>query len=206
MTLAQPDRRVLQAARSGDQRAFQTIVESYRQPVLGYIRRLVRDPCLAEDLTQEVFLRIYERLPGFSDRCLFTTWLFQVTKNRVIDELRAERRRPQPQPLLEALSALEDRSDNGRHTETVEAIWQAVAELDPRLRLALLLREVAGLSYREIADVLETDLGTIKWRIYQARESVQHSLQQRGLGAHQQTEPTPPRPTLQGASALTHLS
>ena len=195
------DWRVLQAARGGDQGAFHTLVESYREPVLGYIRRLVRDPCLAEDLTQEVFLRVYQRLPSFSDRCLFTTWLFQVTKNRVIDELRAARRRPQPELVLDALSALEDRRDHGQHNETVEAIWQAVAELDLSLKMALLLRDVVGLSYREIADVLESDLGTVKWRIHRARENVQQSLHQRGLGIHQNAEPTPLHQALPAASA-----
>jgi RNA polymerase sigma-70 factor, ECF subfamily len=201
MALAQPDRRVLQAARGGDEGAFQTLVESYREPVLGYIRRLVRDPCLAEDLTQEVFLRVYQRLPSFSERCLFTTWLFQVTKNRVIDELRAARRRPQPELLLEAVSALEDRRDHGQHNETVEAIWQAVAELDLSLKMALLLRDVVGLSYREIADVLESELGTVKWRIHRARENVQQALHQRGLGIHHNAASTPLQPALPGPSA-----
>src|SRR5216684_3403808 len=141
MAFAQPDPRVLRAASQGDQRAFQTIVEAYRQPILRYVERFVRDPCLAEDITQEVFLRAYQRLPSFSDRCLFTTWLFQVTKNRVIDELRADARRPQAELPLDAIPSLEDHSGHDQHNETIEAIWEAVADLEPNLKTTLLLRD-----------------------------------------------------------------
>jgi len=181
MAFAQPDPRVLRAASQGDQRAFQTIVEAYRQPILRYVERFVRDPCLAEDITQEVFLRAYQHLPTFSDRCLFTTWLFQVTKNRIIDQLRAEKRRPQPELSLEALLPLEAHDTHGEHSETVGAIWQAIADLDQPLKMSLLLRDVAGLTYIEIAEALEADLGTVKWRIYKAREAVQQAVTHQGL-------------------------
>ena len=94
MSLAQPDLAVLRKAQRGDERAFSLIVRAYEAPVFNYVLRLVGDRSLAEDLTQEVFLRVYQGLPKFSLRCRFTTWLFQVTKNRVLDELRAHERRP----------------------------------------------------------------------------------------------------------------
>jgi RNA polymerase sigma-70 factor, ECF subfamily len=183
MALAQPAPRILRAARQGDPRAFQEIVESYRQPVLGYVRRLVHDQGLAEDLTQEIFFRVYQRLPGFSGRCLFTTWLFQVTKNRVVDELRAQQRRPRTEVPIDALSSLEAPDEGSQHDETVHAIWDAVAELELNLKLPLLLRDVAGLSYLEIADVLEIELSAVRWRIYRAREIVQDAVRSRGLGS-----------------------
>ena len=85
----QPDFGVLRKAQRGDERAFNLIVRAYETPVYNYVLRLVGDQALAEDLTQGVFLRVYQGLPKFSLRCRFTTWLFQVTKNRVLDELRA---------------------------------------------------------------------------------------------------------------------
>src|SRR5207344_3654592 len=81
-------------AQRGDDRAFAIIVRSYQTPVYNYVLRMVGDRSLAEDLTQEVFLRVYQGLARFSSRSKFTTWLFQVTKNRVLDELRASERRP----------------------------------------------------------------------------------------------------------------
>ncbi len=182
MTLPQLDRRVVQAAIRGDTRAFDQIVETYRPAVLRYVSRMVRDPELAEDLVQDVFLNVYQRLPGFSSRSLFTTWLFQVSKNRVIDELRAAQRRPLANGPIESLALLEERAPaSSDEHEIVEAIWRAVPLLEEEMKMSLLLRDVAGFSYREIADLLETDLGTVKWRIFRAREIIQETLAQEGL-------------------------
>ena len=85
MPLAQPDLGVLRKAQRGDERAFSLIVRAYEVPVFNYVMRLVGDRALAEDLTQEVFIRVFQGLPKFSLRSKFTTWLFQVTKNRVLD-------------------------------------------------------------------------------------------------------------------------
>ena len=105
MSLPQPDLGVLRKAQRGDERAFSLIVRAYELPVYNYVLRLVGDRSLAEDLTQEVFLRVYQGLPSFSLRCRFTTWLFQVTKNRVLDELRALERRPRAVVNLEDIAA-----------------------------------------------------------------------------------------------------
>src|SRR4030081_4096791 len=94
MPLQQPDFGVLRKAQRGDERAFTLIVRTYERPVFNYVMRLVGDRALAEDLTQEIFLRVFQGLPRFSLRSKFTTWLFQVAKNRVLDELRAVERRP----------------------------------------------------------------------------------------------------------------
>ena len=107
MPLPQPDHLLLRRAQKGDERAFQAILEMYERPVFNYVLRMVGDRALAEDLTQEIFLRIYQGLPGFSLRCRFTTWLFQVAKNRVLDELRARERKPQAVVTLDDLPPLE---------------------------------------------------------------------------------------------------
>src|SRR5439155_17963 len=93
LSLPQPDHGVLRKAQRGDERAFSIIVRAYQIPVYNYVLRMVGDRSLAEDLTQEVFLRVFQGLPRFSLRSKFTTWMFQVTKNRVLDELRATERR-----------------------------------------------------------------------------------------------------------------
>src|SRR5437764_13207742 len=107
MSLTQPDLGVLRKAQRGDERAFSLILRAYETPVFNYVLRLVGDRSLAEDLTQEVFLRVYQGLPKFSLRCRFTTWLFQVTKNRVLDELRALERRPRAVMAREDAPAFE---------------------------------------------------------------------------------------------------
>jgi len=181
LSLQQPDLGVLRKAQRGDERAFAIIVRAYETPVFNYVLRLVGDRALAEDLTQEVFLRVYQGLPKFSLRCKFTTWLFQVTKNRVLDELRASERRPRHLVALDDVPPLEVMDAPIERGETVDALWRAIEGLSTDLKMALLLRDVAGLSYTEIADALEVTLATVKWRIYKAREEVQIALEREGV-------------------------
>ena len=147
MSLPQPDLGVLRKAQRGDERAFAIIVRTYEQPVFNYIVRLTGDRNLAEDLTQEVFLRVFQGLSGFSLRSRFTTWLFQVTKNRVLDELRALERRPRAVVALEDVPPLEVVDAPVERAESIDALWRAVERLNPDLKMALLLRDIVGLSY-----------------------------------------------------------
>ena len=191
MALPQPDHGVLRKAQRGDERAFNLIVRAYETPVYNYVLRLVGDRSLAEDLTQEVFLRVYQGLPKFSLRCRFTTWLFQVTKNRVLDELRASERRPRSVVTLDDIPPLEVLDAPVERVEAMDAVWRAVDALNVDLKMALLLRDVVGLSYTEIADSLEITLATVKWRIYKAREEVQLALGREGItfGTPSEAEP-----------------
>ncbi len=188
MALPQPDFGVLRKAQRGDERAFNLIVRAYETPVYNYVLRLVGDRALAEDLTQEVFLRVYQGLPKFSLRCRFTTWLFQVTKNRVLDELRASERRPRSVVTIDDIPPLEVLDAPVEQVEAMDAVWRSVDDLNVDLKMALLLRDVVGLSYTEIADSLEITLATVKWRIYKAREEVQLALAREGITFGEQTE------------------
>ena len=156
-------------------------MRAYEVPVFNYIMRLVGDRALAEDLTQEVFIRVFQGLPKFSLRSKFTTWLFQVTKNRVLDELRAVERRPRALVAIDDAPPLEVVDAPVEQVEMIDALWSAVDELNTDLKMALLLRDVVGLSYNEIADALDTTLATVKWRIFKAREEVQLSLARDGM-------------------------
>jgi RNA polymerase sigma-70 factor (ECF subfamily) len=152
----------LRKAQQGDERAFAVLVRAYELPVFNYVLRTVNDRALAEDLTQDIFFRVYQGLPGFSLRCRFTTWVFQIAKNRVLDE-------------LDVVDAPPER------VETIDALWRAVAALNPDLKMAVLLRDIVGLSYTEIADTLEVTLATVKWRIYKGREEIQLALARDGI-------------------------
>jgi RNA polymerase sigma-70 factor, ECF subfamily len=181
LALPQPDHGVLRKAQRGDERAFSIIVRAYQIPVYNYVLRMVGDRALAEDLTQEVFLRVFQGLPRFSLRSKFTTWLFQVTKNRVLDELRASERRPRAVVDLDEIPPLEVVDAPLERLEAIDGVWRAVEGLSVDLKMALLLRDVVGLSYHEIADSLEITLSTVKWRIWKAREEVQLSLAREGI-------------------------
>ncbi|MEP6910210.1 MAG: RNA polymerase sigma factor [Actinomycetota bacterium] len=186
----------MKKAQRGDERAFTLIVRAYEVPVYNYVLRLVGgDRSLAEDLTQEVFLRVFQGLPKFSLRSKFTTWLFQVTKNRVLDELRAKERRPRLTVALEDVPPLEVVDAPFERVEAVDAVWRSVGALNVDLKMALLLRDVVGLSYTEIADSLEITLATVKWRIYKAREEVQLALAREGITFGDRKEEVPARLT-----------
>jgi RNA polymerase sigma-70 factor, ECF subfamily len=182
LALPQPDPNVLRLARRGDERAFALIVRQYQTPLYNYISRILGgDRALAEDVCQEVFLRVYQALPGFDNRCQFTTWLFQVAKHRVVDELRARERRGRPTIELSSAPQLHLSVAPAEPIESMEAVWEAIAGLSLDLKMALLLRDVVGLSYAEIAEALETTLATVKWRIYKARETVVAELRRDGF-------------------------
>ncbi|HEX5450325.1 MAG TPA: sigma-70 family RNA polymerase sigma factor [Gaiellaceae bacterium] len=182
MPLPQPELALLRKAQRGDQRAFSVIVRMYEVPVYNYVLRLTNgDKALSEDMTQEVFLRVFQGLPRFSLRCKFTTWLFQVTKNRVLDELRARERRPHTPVTLDDVPAFEVLDQPVERIEAIDALWRAIDALSDDLKMALLLRDVVGLSYNEIADSLEVTLATVKWRIFKAREDVQLTMARQGL-------------------------
>jgi RNA polymerase sigma-70 factor (ECF subfamily) len=181
LSLVQPDFGVLRKAQRGDERAFSLIVRAYETPLYNYVLRLVGDRALAEDLTQEIFLRVFQGLPRFSLRSRFTTWMFQVAKNRVLDELRSMERRPRSFASIDDLPPLEALDQPYERLEAIDALWRAVEKLNVDLKMALLLRDVVGMSYNEIADSLEITLATVKWRIFKAREEVQLALAREGI-------------------------
>ena len=190
----------MRRAQRGDDAAFAVLVRAHEARVFNYVFRVLGDRALAEDVTQEVFLRVFQALPRFSFGCKFTTWLFQVTKNRVLDELRTRDRRPRQ--LLEAedvpsLEAVDARFERG---ETLAAVWDAIDGLSTDLKMALLLRDVVGLSYPEIAGTLEITLSTVKWRIFDARARVALALARTDVAPEHR--PAPVRAVAGGARSI----
>ena len=182
MALTQPDPDVLRRARRGDERAFADIVRQYETPLFNYVVRVLGgDRALAEDLCQEIFMRVHNALPRFDYRCRFSTWLFQVAKHRVVDELRARERRGRPPVELGSVPHLELAAAPADSIEEIDAVWRAIGNLNADLKMALVLRDVVGMSYAEIAESLETTLATVKWRIYKGRETVVAELVRQGF-------------------------
>ena len=188
MAIQQPDMAVIRKAQHGDERAFALIVRAYEVPIFNYVLRMVGDRALAEDLTQDVFLRVFQGLRGYSRRARFTTWLFQVAKNRVIDEMRAAERRPRTLLAIEDAPQFEVVDAPIERGEAIEILLAEIDKLSPDLKEALLLRDIVGLSYNEISDTLDVTLATVKWRIFKAREEVQQALEEQGVELSAQAE------------------
>ena len=184
MALPQPDPDVLRLARHGDERAFALIVRQYQMPLFNYITRVLSgDRALAEDMCQEVFLRVYQALPGFrlraaSSRPGCSRWPstgWWTSCGRASGA--AGRRSSSTWSRTCTRSRIETDA-----IEEMDAVWRAIGALPLDLKMALLLRDVVGLSYAEIAESLDTTLATVKWRIYKARETVAAELQLQGYG------------------------
>jgi RNA polymerase sigma-70 factor, ECF subfamily len=159
----EPDPDLVRAAAGGDLDAFEALVRQYQEPVWRFLRHLVRDPALAEDVAQETFLRVYRKLDTFAHQSRFSTWLFQIARNAGIDALR---RRDRGARLVDVVSPPRPRPSPEGGVE-LEA---GLSALSPKLREALLVVEVLGYRYREAAVLLGVPEGTVKSRVHQARE------------------------------------
>jgi len=158
----EPEPRVIRAAAAGDLDAFGLLVASYQEPISRFLCSLVRDAALAEDLTQETFIRAFDRLGTFEFRSRFSTWLFAVARNLGVDALRQRERRS-----LLPVRIGPDQPPTDPHLRTEVAT--ALATLSDKLREALLLVEVMGFSCRETGEILGIPDGTVKSRLYLAR-------------------------------------
>jgi RNA polymerase sigma-70 factor (ECF subfamily) len=177
VALAQPDDALVRAAQRGDESAFAQLMSNYELPIFNYVLHSVGNYHQAEDLTQDIFLRALKSLPGFSFRSKFTTWLFAIAKNRILDELRNNGRRPSTVDLDDAGPFAVRGLSPDQHAEMGD-LWSAIETLDPELKMPLLLRDVIGLPYQEIAETLEISLANVRWRIYVARRRVQLAIDQ----------------------------
>ena len=161
----EPDPGTIRAAADGDLVAFEELVRAYQAQVWRFLRHLLGDAALAEDVTQETFLRVFQRLRTFRYRSRFSTWVFQVARNAGVDALRARARQERLARLVPPPSAVAG-ADSGAD------VVAALGCLSVKLRESLLLVEVLGLRYREVAQVLGIPEGTVKSRVAQARQRV----------------------------------
>lgn len=162
----EPDPASIRAAANGDVDAFTEIVLAFQTPVWRFVARLLDDRGLAEDVTQETFLRAYRRLPSYAFRSKFSTWLFQIARNAAIDEQRAGARRER----LRQQSLLPTRA--GESSDSMIYIDAGLRALAPKLRDSLVTVEVLGFTYRDAAKILGVPEGTVKRRVHDARLSL----------------------------------
>jgi RNA polymerase sigma-70 factor (ECF subfamily) len=175
-----PDRGLVDRAREGDQEAFADLVARYRSRVFNLARALTANDADADDLAQDVFVRVFKGLGGFRGDSAFRTWLYRVALNVIRSHLRrpslfAVLRRPdavdETRPV-DPLDEVADPEDVETRVVQRDAIDRALGRLVPNLRVAVTLRDIEGLDYREIADVLGVPIGTVMSRIARGREKL----------------------------------
>ena len=180
------DRELIAAVLKGDQESFGELVDRYQGRLVNYLFRLLRDPEEAHDTAQEVFLKIYQALDRYDPQYKFSTWLFRVARNAAIDRIRKrrvhfvsmDRRRDDdgPEGTWEPKSPAAGPYADVRNLERGEAIQQAIDALPWEYRQLIVLRHYGELTYDEIATSQEMPLGTVKNKLFRARQMLQKHL------------------------------
>jgi RNA polymerase sigma-70 factor (ECF subfamily) len=180
------DAELVQRVQRGDKKAFDVLVSRYQYKITQLVSRYIKDPHEALDVAQESFIKAYRALPGFRGESAFYTWLYRITINTAKNHIATRARRPSDGEIdVEEAEQFESGS-RLRNQETPEGllmteelanvIQKALNDLPDELRTAITLREFDGLSYDEIAEVMSCPVGTVRSRIFRAREAIEKRL------------------------------
>jgi len=181
------DRQLVERAQHGDKQAFGLLVEKYQRKLARLLSRFIRDPAEVEDVTQEAFIKAYRALPAFRGDSAFYTWLYRIGINTAKNYLMALGRRAPTSTEVEAEEAegLEE-GEQLRDINTPESVLlsneiartvnQTIEQLPEELRKAIQMREIEGLSYEDIAAAMDCPIGTVRSRIFRAREAIAEQL------------------------------
>jgi RNA polymerase sigma-70 factor, ECF subfamily len=190
------------AARKGSGDACTALVRRFERPVYNLVVRLVQDPALAEDLTQDVFLKMFRGLAQYDASLRFSSWLFRIAHNTAIDHLRQRRlllatpRLDEDGDFIDPLDQLPDlRGDSPEQAATrrqmAAVIDRAIDTLRPEYRAVVVLRHHEDLDYEEIAEVMGLPLGTVKTYLHRARKELAARLREAGLGSETRSSGQP---------------
>jgi len=187
VTASDTDQQLVQRAQRGDLRAFDLLVLKYQGRIGALVSRYVSDAGEVEDITQEAFIKAYRALDKFRGDSAFYTWLYRIASNAAKNHLVAKGRRPGADTTIEDAEAFEQAGLISESTtpeavvmseELAQVVMEAMDALPEELRAALTLRELEGLSYDDIAAVLECPVGTVRSRIFRARESIDERVRE----------------------------
>ncbi|MBL4852103.1 MAG: RNA polymerase sigma factor RpoE [Gammaproteobacteria bacterium] len=180
------DEELVERVKQGDKKAFDALVLKYQHRLIKLISGYIRDQSEVHDVAQESFIKAYRALPNFRGDSAFYTWLYRIAINTAKNYLVSQKRKPRMMDIDdEALSGLHSRPELHdiatperllQRDEVEKTIFSAIEELPEDLRVAVTLRELEGLSYEEIAQAMECPIGTVRSRIFRARESINNRL------------------------------
>jgi RNA polymerase sigma-70 factor (ECF subfamily) len=181
------DQQLVERVQRGDKAAFDLLVTKYQRKIFRLLSRMVRDPAEVEDVAQEAFIKAYRALPNFRGDSAFYTWLYRIAINTAKNWLVSQGRRAPTSTEAEIEDA--ETFDDGEHLrdlntpdamlltrQVADAVNRAIEELPEDLRTAIVLRELEGLSYEEIAETMNCPIGTVRSRIFRAREAIAEEL------------------------------
>jgi len=181
------DQQLVERAQRGDKRAFDLLVSKYQRKLARLLSRFIRDSTEVEDVTQEAFIKAYRALPAFRGDSAFYTWLYRIGINTAKNYLVAMGRRAPTTTNIDSEEAegfedgdqlrdLNTPEDELASKQVAETVNQTLGELPEELRTAITLREIEGLSYEDIANIMNCPIGTVRSRIFRAREAIAEKL------------------------------
>jgi RNA polymerase sigma-70 factor (ECF subfamily) len=180
------DKQLVARVQRGDKRAYDLLVLKYQHKIIGLVSRYLRDQDEVLDVTQEAFIKAYRALPRFRGDSAFYTWLYRIAINTAKNHLVSKSRRPPDtdldidesefQEASGALSQMENPENSLATEQLKKVVYQAIDELAEDLKAAVTLREFEGLSYEEIAVVMDCPVGTVRSRIFRAREAIEKKI------------------------------
>ncbi|WP_280561282.1 MULTISPECIES: RNA polymerase sigma factor RpoE [unclassified Chromohalobacter] len=181
------DHQLVERAQKGDTRAFDLLVKKYQHKILGLIGRYVHDPAEVQDVAQEAFIKAYRALSKFRSDSAFYTWMYRIAINTAKNHLVSRGRRPPGSDMDIVDAEVVDHSGRLSDIETPEAalqrdqleavVFEAIENLPEDLRTAITLREMDGLAYEDIANIMQCPVGTVRSRIFRAREAVDKAIE-----------------------------
>jgi RNA polymerase sigma-70 factor (ECF subfamily) len=187
MTDRDIDQQLVERVQRGDKGAFDLLVTKYQRKIFRLLSRLIRDTAEVEDVAQEAFIKAYRALPNFRGDSAFYTWLYRIAINTAKNHLVSQGRRAPTSTEADIEEA--ETFDDGEHLrdlntpdsmlltkQVAEAVNRAIEQLPEDLRTAIVLREIEGLSYEEIAESMNCPIGTVRSRIFRAREAIAQEL------------------------------
>ncbi|HZX23759.1 MAG TPA: RNA polymerase sigma factor RpoE [Woeseiaceae bacterium] len=187
MSAKRSDAALVKRVQQGDKQAFNLLVLKYQTKIVNLVMRYVRDPDEANDVAQEAFLKAYRALPRFRGDSAFYTWLYRIAVNTAKNYLVAAKRRPveydldlQDPEQYDMQARLKDIDSPERvlmKDEVQQTIDEAIQDLPEDLRTAIILRELEGMTYEEIAETMECPVGTVRSRIFRAREAISKRIE-----------------------------
>lgn len=172
---------IIEQAAKGDEDAFERLVLEYHDRLMGLLMRVARDPLLAQELAQQTWIKVWKNLSRFKGTSSFFTWLYSIAVRNAMDHFRKVKRRSEVEYMDEAETPGSE-VDHHRpdrevmNTELQQQCQQAMNQLPEKLRVVLVLREMEGLSYKEIARIIKCREGTVMSRLYNARKKMQQLL------------------------------
>ena len=181
------DQQLVERVQKGDKRAFDLLVLKYQHKIFAVISRFIRDHSEVQDVAQDAFIKAYRALPNFRGESAFYTWMYRIAINTAKNYLVARNRRPPSSDLevedaefypgSESMHEMNTPESNLMRDELQTVIDAAFRELPDDLRMAVSLRELDGLSYEEIAEAMACPIGTVRSRIFRAREAIDKKIQ-----------------------------